>query len=161
SEDRTVRLWDARTRAEGTVLRGHANWVTSVAFSPDGARLVSREQYGKQLVWDPRAGTLLKDEAPPVVRVNSDISPDGAYRAVAVGTNVRLILLKKEAGGYDPWAEDEERRRALAPAWHAEDARRAEEANDWFAAVFHRSRLCEIQPHDPGHWTKLEQACRK
>jgi Flp pilus assembly protein TadD/uncharacterized protein with WD repeat len=161
SDDKTVRLWDARTGAEGPILRGHTFSVTSVAFSPDGARLVSRDNGGNQLVWDPRAGTLLKDEAPPVVQGDSAVSPDGAYLAVAVGADIRLIPLKKEAGGYDPWAEDEERRRALAPGWHAEDAERAEKANDWFAAVFHRSRLCEIQPHDDSTWTKLEQACRK
>ncbi|KAF5349838.1 hypothetical protein D9758_014016 [Tetrapyrgos nigripes] len=42
SHDRTVIIWDAQT---GTAIReplqGHEHWVTSVAFSPDGARIVS------------------------------------------------------------------------------------------------------------------------
>jgi WD40 repeat protein/tetratricopeptide (TPR) repeat protein len=157
----TVLLWDARTRAEGPVLRGHTDWVSSVSFSPDGSRLVSRDEGGKQLVWDPQTGILLNGEAPPVMHSHSAISPDGTYRAVAVRDDIHLIRLRRVAGSYDPWAEDEERRRAFAPKWHAENAEQAETAEDWFAAVFHRSRLCEIQPHDPGHWTKLEQACRK
>jgi WD40 repeat protein len=36
-----VRLWDAASGDERAVLRGHTDWVNSVAFSPDGAVLAS------------------------------------------------------------------------------------------------------------------------
>ena len=40
--DKTLRLWNARTgRIIGEPLRGHENTVSSVAFSPDGALIVS------------------------------------------------------------------------------------------------------------------------
>jgi WD40 repeat protein len=41
SYDRTVRVWDAASGAELLVLRGHEDWVTAAAFSPDGTRIVS------------------------------------------------------------------------------------------------------------------------
>ncbi|OBT39270.1 hypothetical protein VE00_10180 [Pseudogymnoascus sp. WSF 3629] len=36
SYDQTLRLWDAATGAAIRTLQGHSDWVTSVAFSPDG-----------------------------------------------------------------------------------------------------------------------------
>ena len=37
SEDRTVRVWDAATGQETLTLKGHTDFVTGVAFSPDGS----------------------------------------------------------------------------------------------------------------------------
>jgi WD40 repeat protein len=48
--DGTVRLYDVRTGAQRLVLRGHRWWVTSVAFSPDGAKLASLSP-GEVRVW--------------------------------------------------------------------------------------------------------------
>ena len=41
SEDKTTKIWDAQTGKILMTLRGHSNEVTSVAFSPDGKRLVA------------------------------------------------------------------------------------------------------------------------
>lgn len=40
-EDKTVKLWDARTGQELAMLKGHAARVYSVAFSSDGKTLAS------------------------------------------------------------------------------------------------------------------------
>ncbi len=61
STDNTVRLWDiapllehdgAGARPIGQPLAGHSNWVRSVAFLPDGRRLVSGDSDGHAIVWD-------------------------------------------------------------------------------------------------------------
>ena len=41
SDDKTARVWDARTGHEFTVLSGHLDTVSSAAYSPDGARIVT------------------------------------------------------------------------------------------------------------------------
>ena len=40
-EDKTVRLWDARTGQEIRKFKGHSEAVTCVAISPDGKSAVS------------------------------------------------------------------------------------------------------------------------
>ena len=39
--DKTVKVWDAASGQEVLTLKGHTDAVTSVAFSPDGKRIVS------------------------------------------------------------------------------------------------------------------------
>ncbi len=60
SYDRTVRLWDAATGAALQTLEGHTDWVTSVAFSPDGKQVVSGSGDGTVRLWDAATGALLQ-----------------------------------------------------------------------------------------------------
>ena len=57
SNDGTARLWDAATGAEIRRFEGHGSPVTSVAFSPDGATLLTRGNDGTARLWDAAAGT--------------------------------------------------------------------------------------------------------
>ena len=45
-------MWDAKTAAPLLELKGHTRFVTSVAFSPDGARIVTGSWDGTARVWD-------------------------------------------------------------------------------------------------------------
>jgi WD40 repeat protein len=51
--DGVVRLWDLETGKKNRSLKGHANWVTSVAWSPDGKRLASTSNDNSIKLWDP------------------------------------------------------------------------------------------------------------
>ena len=52
SDDRTARPWDAATGASLTVLQGHTSGVTSAAFSPDGARVVTVSNDNTARLWE-------------------------------------------------------------------------------------------------------------
>ncbi|KAL1747110.1 WD40-repeat-containing domain protein [Schizophyllum fasciatum] len=58
--DATVRVWSARTGEQlGMPWRGHAEYIGSVAFSPDGKCVASGSSDGDIRLWDVRTGKLL------------------------------------------------------------------------------------------------------
>ena len=48
----TARIWDAATGREITRLRGQSGMVRSVAFSPDGARILAASADDTARIWD-------------------------------------------------------------------------------------------------------------
>ena len=69
SDDQTVKVWDAATEAksgdEALSLKGHLGPIHSLAFSPDGHRLVSGGWDRVLRVWDPRPLASLVRSATP------------------------------------------------------------------------------------------------
>src|SRR5436189_190167 len=75
----SAKVGDARTSTPLLELKGHTNLVSSVSFSPDGARIVTGSFDGTAKVWDARTGTPLLDlkgNRYPVISVS--FSADGA-----------------------------------------------------------------------------------
>lgn len=79
-------LWDLQTRAVKSVLRGHEEIVTSVAFSPDSRLLVSGAQDTTVRLWSiepPKELRTIGRHTPPVSAVL--FMPDGKRVLVASG----------------------------------------------------------------------------
>lgn len=55
-DDTTVRLWDAVTGVEQSILHRHLRGVTEVAFSPDGSSITSGSDDGTVSLWDVSTG---------------------------------------------------------------------------------------------------------
>ena len=60
SHDKTIKLWDAQTGLELRTLEGHSKSVASVAFSPDGQRIVSGSHDNTIKLWDAQTGSELR-----------------------------------------------------------------------------------------------------
>jgi tRNA A-37 threonylcarbamoyl transferase component Bud32 len=52
SQDRTAKVWDAKSGAELLTLKGHTDGVNSATFSPDGSRVLTASNDSTAKVWD-------------------------------------------------------------------------------------------------------------
>lgn len=93
-DDRTIRTWEfvgSETVERG--LTGHTAPINALAFLPDGRWLVSADESGQVVVWDP-AGTAVAGwpvfESGGVTALA--VSPDGATLAVGGGNGAVQLL---------------------------------------------------------------------
>jgi WD40 repeat protein len=165
TEDKTVKVWDA---ASGTLVSthlGHTCPVWSLRYSQDGSRLISRDSADKTLVWDAATGRAVPDDPSLPPSPAGNISDDGEYIAAMDGDSIR-VWRRPRPGEYDPWEEDELRRRLHLPLWHAAEAEAAQKRGDAFAAAFHQRRLVQGENHlQVLAWARLadgdEAGCRQ
>jgi WD40 repeat protein len=106
--------------AEPIVCKGHTGRVLSVAFTPDGKKVISGGVDRMVRIWDPATGKQVRelticDASEPDPRVTSlAVSPDGKTVAVAAGQPIPITFWdlasgKKEVKSLDanhenPWA---------------------------------------------------------
>jgi WD40 repeat protein/serine/threonine protein kinase len=103
--EKTLALWDATTGQQTHVLEGHSGPVTSLAFSPDGQRILSGSDDSTLKLWDVETGeeTLtLKAHTAGVESVAW--SPDG-QRIVSSSSDGSIRLWDASAGKAKPIAE--------------------------------------------------------
>ncbi len=86
---RAVRLWDLSTGAPGPSLQGHADFLTAVAYSPDGLLLASADFGGDVRVWDAQSGAKVQAFSAHAGRASClAFSPDGKRLVSAGGDGV-------------------------------------------------------------------------
>src|SRR5262249_34991487 len=89
-----VAIFDVRSGRQDHSLvapRNQQGWVESVAFAPDGTKLLWGEMSGEVALWDLPGGRLLFREKLHEGQVNDvGFSPDGRLMASAGGDLVRL-----------------------------------------------------------------------
>jgi hypothetical protein len=101
--DRDVLLWDLRRGREVRRFRGFDCGVSSLAFSPDGSRLVSGLEDSTLLVWDatlPKAAEAGPPDAGALDRAWADLAGDGkkafAARGALAGWPAETVAFLKE-----------------------------------------------------------------
>jgi WD40 repeat protein len=73
-----VILWDAQTGQIIRVFSGHGDWVTGVAFSPDGQSIVTASKDRTARIWDVQTGSEVRRLKGHAEWVNSAVfCPDG------------------------------------------------------------------------------------
>ncbi|KAJ3714302.1 WD40-repeat-containing domain protein [Lentinula guzmanii] len=98
--DGSIRIWNADTgEAIGDPLKGHSNWVSSVAFSPDGKRIVSGSDDKSIRIWNADTGEAIGD---PLQGHSSQVtsvafSPDG-NRIVSGSWNASIRIWNADTG---------------------------------------------------------------
>lgn len=68
SRDRSVRLWALPQGQPLATLEGHAQPVTAVAVTPDGKLLISADEDGVIVLWDPERREFLRFASDPAVK---------------------------------------------------------------------------------------------
>ena len=87
-----VGVWDAATRQQIFVVRGHANGIEEIAWAPDGKMLASAGQDGAVKVWDATTG-----------KERQALKHGAAVMGLAFGPDGKRLLSAGHEGGIKFW----------------------------------------------------------
>ena len=91
-------MWEAASGRELLTLTGHSDWIISVAFSPDGQRIVTASEDQTAKVWDAASGTnllTLRGHTSEIMSVA--FSPDG--QRIVTGSSDKTAKVWDAASG--------------------------------------------------------------
>jgi len=93
SHDRTVRIWDAES---GKELQKLGHWLSSVAFSPDGEKIVTAGDGIR--IWDAKSGKELQKMNGTVFWINSIAFSSDRKKIVIGSRDATIRILDAESG---------------------------------------------------------------
>ncbi|HEY5934134.1 MAG TPA: hypothetical protein VIU61_05860, partial [Kofleriaceae bacterium] len=85
-----VQIWNLDTRQRIATMRGHQSDVTEVAFSHDGARIVSASADGSARIWDTATGEALSVLPGLEAVANATFSDNDAQLVLAAGRSTEV-----------------------------------------------------------------------
>ena len=99
SEDKTLKLWDAKSGMEVKTFSGHSKRITSCAISDDSSTIISASKEENKLkIWDIKTGRELKTFALQNSLVSCcAISPDGS-KIVSASYDHNLMIWDARSG---------------------------------------------------------------
>ncbi|HEY6563816.1 MAG TPA: hypothetical protein VIY86_04930, partial [Pirellulaceae bacterium] len=138
------------TLTERSVLQGHTEPITSIHFSPDGRRLASLSLDRSLRLWDVRTKLEVSTFVIPTIdRSLIRFSRDGRTLWMSESSSLRCLRLVGDAVQRPTlYAASSDGARIR---WHTDEAARAEQQRHWFASIFHRTRLAELEPDSWRH----------
>ena len=93
--DFSVRIWDLSSGDCRHVLTEHTNYVKSVAFTPNGKKIISASDDKTLRIWDPETGECLQVISGSEFRFNDlAVSPCGNYAVTACGLGGKGNILQ-------------------------------------------------------------------
>lgn len=130
-------------------LNCHADRITSLAFSPDGTRLLSSSRDESIKLIDVQNGYELIEldrakGANPIVLFTSD----GSQVLRAEGEKLWSWAIKPRV---DPSSISSDNAHSSAIAWHRKQRAIASASESWFAAQFHNTELLALEPNKIEH----------
>lgn len=81
ASDGSIMIWNSRTQSEVQAVAGHPGWITSLAYSPDGAFLLSASKDATARIWEARSGELKATLVPLDSTSYAILSNDHFYTA--------------------------------------------------------------------------------
>jgi Flp pilus assembly protein TadD len=154
SSDQTAQLWSATSGKELTPPLRHQDQVLAVAFSPDGKTVLTGSGTTARL-W--RIPVVFKGGARRMklwtqVLTGTEMDDHGGLHVLDATTwKRRRKQLLQQGQSLIPREED-------VLVWHRREAREAEIAGQWFAALWHLNRLIAAAPNDSQLWKDRAQA---
>ncbi len=146
-EKDSVGIWDTLLHRRMVTIHGHTHFIKSVAWSPDGRRLVTSSLDGTVRVWDPTihvasqtAGEDLRRKVPTDRSVSLAFSPDSRWLAMMKARGQVTVL---DAGTAEILHLNDDLRPASGTVAFSPDSRRL-----LFLRSFLESRLNGVQAWD-------------
>ncbi len=145
SADQTARVWDVRTGYPLTPPLRHLARLASARFLADGRRIITTDSHGHGWIWNLPVDNRPREELSRVARLLSGDTVNPSSRPLSQPAESLETIWK---GLQNKYRADFTTSPMEIAAWHDSQAEESEQERQWFAAIFHLTRLLVLRPGD-------------